>query len=335
MPLTKSLVALVLFATVSAWSQTPCLSAGRPTPIALADMQTGEKPWAAVSGLAADKHIDGILYAVEDKFYPRTRILTLNARQTPAKITQRLSIKDSRGLLAQVKVGRKVHLVNKDNSVNLDAEGIAVAASGGFWVVSEGHGRWGKKKTSPNLLLKISAEGEITAVIQLPAALNADQRRFGFEGVAEQDGKVYVAFQRPWKVNGKKEPSPRIGIYDLTQKTWTFVYYPLDKSASSRGKVGVSDIAPAGNGRFYVLERSSHSDTEGNIRRIYAIDLHAVKAKGSVDKHLVCDVSADFQRVGMPLIDKLEGLAITPAGAVYLINDNDGDERRTQLMRLR
>eukprot|EP00543_Licmophora_paradoxa_P016137 CAMPEP_0202468096 /NCGR_PEP_ID=MMETSP1360-20130828/74137_1 /ASSEMBLY_ACC=CAM_ASM_000848 /TAXON_ID=515479 /ORGANISM="Licmophora paradoxa, Strain CCMP2313" /LENGTH=59 /DNA_ID=CAMNT_0049092879 /DNA_START=6 /DNA_END=182 /DNA_ORIENTATION=+ len=34
-------------------------------------------------------------------------------------------------------------LINEDGSVNIDPEGIAISAAGGFWVVSEGSGTVG------------------------------------------------------------------------------------------------------------------------------------------------------------------------------------------------
>ena len=57
------------------------------------------------------------------------------------------------------------------------------------------------------------------------------QLRFGFEGVAVDNGVAIVAFQRKWD----NEPNPRIGMYNMTTKTWTFVYYPLDAPESQNG----------------------------------------------------------------------------------------------------
>ncbi len=114
-------------------------------------------------------------------------------------------------------------MVNADGSVNLDPEGISVASSGGFWVASEGSGTVGDAaypvKTA-NLIFKLGVSGVIEDIIALPAEVNAKQMRFGFEGVAEADGKLVVAFQRAWK----GETSPRIGVYDLVAKTWQFMF---------------------------------------------------------------------------------------------------------------
>ena len=117
-----------------------------------------------------------------------------------------------------------------------------MASSGGFWVASEGSGTVGDAaypvKTA-NLIYKLSASGVIEDIVGLPADVNAKQMRFGFEGVAESEGKLVVAFQRAWKGESK----PRIGVYDLVAKTWQFMFYPLDAVSSPNGGwVGLSDI---------------------------------------------------------------------------------------------
>lgn len=131
-------------------------------------------------------------------------------------------------------------MINDDNTVNLDPEGIAVASDGGFWIASEGAGTVGDAERpvkSHNLVLKLSAAGTIERVITLPDSLNAVQLRFGVEGIAKSDGKLVVAFQRAW--NG--ESNPRLGIYDLDINTWSFVFYPLDAVESPNGGwVGLS-----------------------------------------------------------------------------------------------
>ena len=54
------------------------------------------------------------------------------------------------------------------------------------------------------------------------------------------------------------EENPRIGIYNIAEKTWKFAYYPLDERESQLGGwVGLSDISNAGGGNYLVLERDN------------------------------------------------------------------------------
>jgi hypothetical protein len=155
-------------------------------------------------------------------------------------------------------------LVNDDDTVNLDLEGIAVASQGGFWLVSEGDG-----DKVLNILLHAHDDGVITDVITLPEEINAKQTSNGFEGVAEGTGKyegyVAVAFQRAWM----GEDEPRIGWYHSETHKWTFFFYPLDEVQSPNGGwVGLSDIAPLGGAEFLVVERDNQGGPDGVIKTL-------------------------------------------------------------------
>lgn len=149
-------------------------------------------------------------------------------------------------------------LVNDDDTVNMDPEGIAVSYKGGFWVANEGSGTVGDEQNRPiesrNFIVKVSTDGVIESLVTLPDDVNAIQVRFGFEGVAEQGDWLVVAFQRAWG----DEENPRIGLYNTMDETWKFFYYPLEDPASPVGGwVGLSDISPLGGGRFLVVERDN------------------------------------------------------------------------------
>jgi hypothetical protein len=166
--------------------------------------------------------------------------------------------------------------------------------------------------------------------------VNAKQSRFGFEGVAEgQDalaGKVVVAFQRAWV--GDDQRYARLGIYDTKDGKWSFVFYPLDEPESQNGGwVGLSDIAPLQNGKFKVLERDDQGGPDGEIKRIYDIDLtecgttldptstiEVVIVTKTLDKDLVPYL---LENDGL-LYEKVEGLAINNQGTTFVVNDNDG-----------
>ncbi|MBK8454680.1 MAG: esterase-like activity of phytase family protein [Thiofilum sp.] len=314
-----------------------------PTISANDDANGNPIAWGALSGLAAAQD-NNTVYAIDDSFYQQNRIFKLDLASQPAKLSVAAKISDTNQVLAKVAVtnvdasakatdaSRKdvfdsadlKALINADYTVNLDPEGIAVASDGGFWIASEGSGTVGDSKypvNSANLLLNTNANGVIQQVIPLPAELNAVQLRFGFEGVAEYNNKVYVAFQRAWS----KEANPRIGIYDTISKTWSFVFYPLDAVASQNGGwVGLSDLTSLGNGQFLVVERDNQGGPDAAIKRLYRIDTNGVTAGATLKKTLIRDLLPDLKATGSPVMEKIEGLAILANKKVLIVNDNDG-----------
>lgn len=310
-----------------------------------ADRENGTPiPWAAMSGLAADPEDNHTLYAVEDSFFAGNRIFTINTATTPATLTKELRIVDSNDVFAALTVEELADnsvddddatrinvfdeadlaaMINADKTINIDPEGIAKASDGGFWVASEGAGTVGESNrpiNSANLIFKTDENGVIEEVITLPASWNAMQVRFGFEGVAEYDGKLYVAVQRAWG----EESNPRIGIYDLDAETWSYVYYPLDSVESQNGGwVGLSDITPY-QGGFLVVERDNQFGPDAAIKRIYMIFPDSYAEGNTTSKYLMLDLLPDLQNYNGLTPEKIEGLTVTPDGDVYIINDNDG-----------
>jgi len=305
--------------------------------------------WAALSGLAAGAS-NTTLYSVNDSFFAANRIYTLDVSQKPAQIQAETVIKDSKGVLASLGATLPADkdanafdqtdlkaMLNADGSVNIDPEGIAVASDDGFWIASEGAGTVGDKKypvTKPNMILKTDTAGVIQNVILLPAELSAVQLRFGLEGVTESNGKLIVPFQRAWN----KEEHPRLGIYDLTAKTWSFMFYPLDTPTSPNGGwVGLSDITALGNNQFLIVERDNMAGPDARIKKLYKIDLSGLAAGAIVTKTLVRDLMADLMAPGGSVIEKVEGSAMLPNGDVLIVTDNDGvndSNGETQLINL-
>lgn len=249
-------------------------------------------PWGSLSGLAAGD--DTTVFAVSDSYYQRSRILTLDVADRPARIVAEHLVRDLAGRLAALPVvalddpsvdedhasRRDVFdeadlaaLLNDDGTVNLDLEGIAVASAGGFWLVSEGAGTVGdpdEPVNSRNLLLRTTAEGVVERVVTLPEEVDAMQSRFGFEGVAESEGRVYVAFQRAWG----EESEPRLGIYDPESETWQFAAYPLDATISQNGGwMGLSELTALGDGRFMVVERDNQAGPDAAVKRLYTFEM--------------------------------------------------------------
>ncbi len=223
-----------------------------------ADREDGTPiPFGALSGLACgdapglSNPLANTVFTIEDSFYNQSRMFEIDT--STKTLTREIRLMDSNGALAAVSASQ----VNDDMTVSLDNEGIALADDGTFWIVSEGAGTVGDPEEpleSANLLLHVTAEGEIVHVYTLPEEVNAIQVRFGFEGVAAYGDYLVVAFQRAWG----EEANPRIGIFNKATEEWKFVFYPLDEVKSQNGGwVGLSDIAPMGSGMFMVLERDN------------------------------------------------------------------------------
>ncbi|WP_197475884.1 MULTISPECIES: esterase-like activity of phytase family protein [unclassified Oleiphilus] len=317
-------------------------------------------PWSALSGLAASPTDENMLYSIEDSFYGQSRIFGIDVSTTPAQLNQEVTIKDSNNIFAAI--SRSVLaddsvdaddatrvsvfdeadlalLINDDNSVNIDPEGIAVASDGGFWVASEGSGTQGdagRPINSLNFIFKTDANGVIEEVITLPQSVNDIQVRFGFEGITEYNGSVYVAIQRAWG----DEANPRIGAYNTTSEQWSFFFYPLDTAESQNGGwVGLSDITSIGDGKFLMLERDNQGGKDAAIKRIYEFDVSALSDGDTISKTLVRDLIAegDLSAPGGATYEKMEGLAVTADNTVYVVNDNDGvddSNGETQLINL-
>ncbi|WP_051341301.1 esterase-like activity of phytase family protein [Azospirillum halopraeferens] len=279
--------------------------------IVSADVDSAPIGWGALSGLAADPRAAGMLYAVPDSAYAQSRVFTIDATATPARITA-----------ATV-------LMKDGKTVDYDLEGVAVAADGGFWLVSEGN----PEKGLHNLLIRAKADGTVDREIALPAEVAAGAGRFGFEGVAAvgsgADERVYAVIQREWKDDGKGRV--RIGRYSPADGRWDFVRYPLDAVASPAGGwIGLSDIAPMADGRFAILERDNQGGPNAAVKRIYAVDLAgaAFAPAGTeppvVEKTLILDVLPHLTAPAGWTPDKVEGLTVGPDGTAYLVTDNDG-----------
>lgn len=289
-------------------------------------------PWAALSALAAHPALPHRLFTAYDSFFAQSRIFEVDVQDAPVKITREIILRDREG-----------------NTVNLDVEGLAARRFGGFWVVSEGKGSVddpSRPVASPNLLLKVAHNGTILRQIELPAAVNALQRRFGLEGVASTgwgaSEMVYVAFQREWV--GDPDDRVRIGRYHPASDTWTFFYYPIDQPTSPNGGwVGLSEIVALGGGRFAVVERDNQAGTDARIKKIYEFsvsgltpapqgDVFPVVTKTDV-RDLMPDLAADHG----PILEKVEGMAVLRNGDAFIVTDNDGvddSSGETQFIRL-
>ena len=281
--------------------------------------------WGALSGLTADRAQPGLLHAVTDSFYAHAKILTIDATQTPARI------------IAETVVTR-----DGRPAANLDIEGIAARAGGGFWLVSEGNPER-QEGALPDLLLRVSATGAIEREVRLPEAIARHALRFGFEGVAVvgegADETAWIAVQREWKDDPKG--LAKILRYRVADDAWSVLHYPLGETPA--GWMGLSEIAAIGPDEFAVIERNNQWG-EAAIKRIYRFSVAGLTpaAPGSMRipvlrKTLLRDVVPDLARTGGTILEKLEGFAVDRAGRMFAVTDNDGVQGvsgETQFLRL-
>lgn len=265
--------------------------------------------FVALSGLAAIKDKPGMLYAVNDSVYSsQPRIFTIDATQTPAVITDALTVTRD-GAPAQ----------------KLDIEGITNDGDGGFWLASEGDAA----KLYANALIHVNAKGVIKKEIAIPEELRANEARWGFEGVSSvgegDEQTLWMAMQRGWKDDEKG--FVKLVSYKPASEEWGAVRYPLDKT--EEGWVGLSEITVYGD-HAYIIERDNLIGNAAKLKKIYRVvlaDLKPAKLGGElpvVKKEEVRDLIPDLKALGGYVVDKVEGFTVDAAGNGYVVTDNDG-----------
>jgi len=262
--------------------------------------------WGALSGLAADPATPGTLYAVSDSVYGAApRIFTIDATQTPARITGALTV--TRG---------------GDPAQKLDIEGIVADGEGGFWLASEGR----SDRLIPHALYHVDAEGMIDTEVALPEGLLPQEIRFGFEGVSRSGDWLWMAVQREWKDDPKG--MVKLLAYNPTEETWGAVHYPLDAPAEGAW-MGLSEITIVGDWA-YIVERDNQIAGAAATKKLYRVPVSALAPAELggplpvVSKELVRDLLPDLAATKGYAMDKIEGFAIDAAGTGYVVTDNDG-----------
>lgn len=260
--------------------------------------------WGALSGLSAGAE-PGQLFAVSDSAYgSQPAIYTIDATQTPARIT------------AKTIVTR-----NGDPAQKLDLEGIASDGEGGFWLASEGR----SDRLIPHAIYQVDAEGEIQHEIALPSELLAHETRFGFEGIARHDNRLWMAVQREWGDDPKGQV--KLISYNLDTEEWGAVAYPLE--AAGGGWMGLSEITIDGDWA-YVIERDNLIGAAAQVKKLFRMPLSDLQPVGLgevlqvVSKEEVRDLIPDLQVTQGYVVDKVEGFAIDTAGEGWVVTDNDG-----------
>jgi DNA-binding beta-propeller fold protein YncE len=276
-------------------------------------------PWSALSGLAAGR--GNTVYAVPDNVFSPSRIWTLQLGRV-ARVTAALTI-------------------TKDGEpASYDLEGIATRPQGGWWVVSEGAEDVGAAELTKNLLICVDLDGSVAEEIELPDAVNQQQRSNGFEGVTTDGGgsQVFVAFQREWG----DDPAGfvKIGRYTpATEQTeqWAFYHYPLDAldAAADGAWVGLSEITWIGNDTLLVVERDNLQRDDAQVKRLYSVSVAGITPApaGSTPPALTKTLVRDLLAEDDYRLEKIEGAALRKSGELLVVNDNDG-AGETRLLRL-
>ena len=259
--------------------------------------------WGAISGMVADA--DGMLYAVNDSAYgAQPTIFVIDPSQQPARIIRAIR-------------------VTRDGApaAHMDMEGITLDGQGGFWIANEGR----TDREVPHALYHVDASGAITEEVTLPEALLSQERRFGFEGVTMVDGTLWMAVQREWA----DDPEGMVKLVAYTPSTgeWGAVHYPL--AAHERGWVGLSEIV-AHDGYLYLLERDNQLGDLAAVKQVTRValaDLQPAPLGGElpvVTPERVVDLLPHLTATGGYVLDKVESLAVTADGTMWIATDNDG-----------
>jgi hypothetical protein len=262
--------------------------------------------WAALSGAVADAEKVGTLYAVSDSVLSaEPAIYEIDATAKPARIIKKTIV--TRG---------------GDAAQKLDLEGITLDGEGGFWLASEGR----SDKLTPHALYHVDADGKIVEEVAFPEALLPHEIRFGAEGITLVGDTLWVAIQREWK----DDPKGQVKLlgYNLKEKTWSAVRYPLEPAAEGAWN-GLSEITAHGD-YVYLIERDNQIAGKAALKRVYRVPVSELKGAEIggelpvVSKELVRDLIPDLAKSNGYIVDKVESLAIDKTGTAYVVTDNDG-----------
>lgn len=259
-------------------------------------------PFGALSGLSPDPQDPQKLYAVSDNAYS-PRIYSITTGQ-PSTVDRSIAVTGA--------------------SVDLDLEGIAARAEGGFWAAHEG------ATGMENMLVKIDDSGHVQQEVALPQEIVGTLKKQGLEGVnvrgAGEDEEVIFTLQR--EVPG--ESYVRIGVYKPSTEGFTWYGYRLDPAADGTWN-GISEISALPDGSFAVIERDNQVGPNAKHKAIYNFELPKANQgdpAALVHKRLAIDVLPVLEQTNGWTQEKLEGLAIA-GDQVYMVTDNDAVDDAT------
>ncbi len=218
----------------------------------------------------------------------------------------------------------------------IDSEGL-IAIESKLWIADE---------YAPSILEFDGTEGKYNsrfspltenAKKKLPKWLLQRQPNLGFEGLAYSNSYLYAALQGPLSPAGASPKTTLVRILRIDTKTGAVRHFIYSLDAVRR-KIG--DLAIHPDGRLLVLEHG-YDRHDNWSAQVYAINLGSITFQtksASAPERFSDDVSAllggvlvapkplylDLINAGYPSeLKKPEGLAISPNGTLYIINDND------------
>jgi|GEM_PF-649268 len=244
----------------------------------------------------------------------------------------------------------------------LDPEGIAYSPSDDtFWIAEEYRpsilqvkrdgtilGRY-VPKGAKDQLVAAGAQTEIYEV--LPEVYNSRISNRGLEGVTiTPDGNyLYTSIQSPManpdKKTGEASRNLRILKMDLTTKQLVGEYVYVAENAGmfqnvNQKDIVISDLSALSQDVLLVDERDKNAGADAQLKRIYKSDfskatnlldsetslgLEALSVQQLRDKSIVPvgkELVVDIAKLGYPY-EKIEGLAVTDAHTIAIVNDND------------
>lgn len=240
-----------------------------------------------------------------------------------------------------------------------DMEGIAVDASGTWWMVDEYRPAIYNFASNGTLIARYVPQGTGAAngvaagtygTEVLPAVYAQRRSNRGFEAVAIEGNKLYAFIQSP--IDNPDDPTDkaskastwcRIIEMDLTTKTITGEYlYPMFEKAAGADKIG--DAASMGNGKFMVIERDDATGLKA-VKYVWEINLrtatnllttsYTLPLGRTLESLTMAEVAALGIRpvakrkavylpgAGYGDFEKVEGLARVDNNTFLLVNDND------------
>lgn len=197
----------------------------------------------------------------------------------------------------------------------IDPESMVIAEDGTFWLGEEYFPSILHFDAQGKLLERFIpvGSGEADAAVEaLPKELLNRVANRGFEGLAISGTKLFVFLQSPF--NGENGVGRIIEFDVKTKKTTAQYLYPFEGKGSD--KIGDAFVTP--KGVLWVIERDDKVGP-GAQKRIFSVDLSGATDKIPVKKTLVLDLT----KAGLITAEKLEGLAVSDDGVIFVINDND------------
>jgi DNA-binding beta-propeller fold protein YncE len=310
---------------------------GPPTYPQIRSIDTAGMPigWSALSGMTSVPGDENTLLGVWDGYYSSSRIFRIDVTGAVPAITDATTITGGSG--------------------GYDPEGITVAPDNTTWVAVEG----AANDAPANRLLQLDAAGSVIKEVGLPAGILACRAAStirgslgsGFEGVAAvaSNGsyRLFVAQQRGWNFTGagcedldddaggvysNNEPKQsRIWIYDPFANggagSWDHIAWELAPRPANAAWVGLSEITLTPAGELVLIERDSRTGDFGVLKTLVLIPPSAwADGLVSASEKFVFDLRPSLTATTGWITDKPEGVAITGAGRLFVVTDNDGVE---------